>query len=208
MPTTLDPEWQRLALYALAGAVLLMVVLRIPVLGRVVRIAFSLGLLALFLFLLLQHAPYEPNLARLTASLGLDGQEVAGEEVRIRMSPDGHFWARVELNGVERRMLVDSGATVTTLSEKTAAAAGVDTGGSLVPVVLRTANGMVPARTGTVETLKLGAVTARGLKVVVTPAIGELDVIGMNFLSRLASWRVEGRTLILVPEGAEGGGTR
>ena len=205
MPTTLDPEWQRLALYALAGAVLLMVILRVPVLGRLVRIAFSLGLLALFLFLLLQHAPYEPTLARLTASLGLDGQEVAGEEVRIKMSPDGHFWARVELNGVERRMLVDSGATITTLSETTAAAAGVDTGGSLVPVVLRTANGMVPARTGTVETLKLGAVTARELKVVVTPAIGELDVIGMNFLSRLASWRVEGRTLILMPEGAEAG---
>ena len=205
MPTTLDPEWQRLALYALGGAVLLMVVLRIPVLGRLVRIAFSLGLLALFLFLLLQHAPYEPTLARLTAQLGLDGQEVSGEEVRIRMSPDGHFWARVELNGVERRMLIDSGATVTTLSEKTAASAGVDTSGSVVPVVLRTANGMVPAKTGTVEALKLGPVTATGLKVVVTPAIGELDVIGMNFLSRLASWRVEGRTLILVPERAESG---
>jgi aspartyl protease family protein len=26
-----------------------------------------------------------------------------------------------------------------------------------------------------------------------------MEVIGMNLLSKLASWRVEGRTLILVP---------
>jgi aspartyl protease family protein len=26
-----------------------------------------------------------------------------------------------------------------------------------------------------------------------------MDVVGMNFLSRLKSWRVEGRTLILTP---------
>jgi len=34
---------------------------------------------------------------------------------------------------------------------------------------------------------------------VVSPAFGETNVLGMNFLSRLASWRVEENTLILVP---------
>ena len=34
---------------------------------------------------------------------------------------------------------------------------------------------------------------------VVSPAFGETDVLGMNFLSRLKSWRVEGSTLILEP---------
>ena len=33
----------------------------------------------------------------------------------------------------------------------------------------------------------------------IAPNIGETNVIGMNLLSRLASWRVEGRTMILVP---------
>src|SRR3546814_5511507 len=61
----------------------------------------------------------------ITASLGLDSQQVVGKEVRIPMARDGHFWADVELNGTKRRMLVDSGATVTALSETTAAAAGV-----------------------------------------------------------------------------------
>jgi aspartyl protease family protein len=58
---------------------------------------------------------------------------------------------------------------------------------------------MTPAQTGTIEELRVGNVTARNLKVVSSPALGDLNVLGMNFLSRLASWRVEGRTLIMVP---------
>jgi aspartyl protease family protein len=34
---------------------------------------------------------------------------------------------------------------------------------------------------------------------VTSPGLGDLDVLGMNFLSKLQSWRVEGRTLVLVP---------
>jgi aspartyl protease family protein len=34
---------------------------------------------------------------------------------------------------------------------------------------------------------------------VIAPGLGETNVIGMNLLSRLASWRVEDGTLILVP---------
>jgi aspartyl protease family protein len=199
MPIATSPEWLHLALYALVGALLLALVMRLPVVGRVVRLLFSLALAAFAFFLLLQQAPYEPHLARLASRLGLDPQEVTGGEVRIRMAGDGHFWADASVNGVRRRMLIDSGATVTALSEETAAAAGVSASAAPVPVVLRTANGLAQGRTGTVSELRLGNVVARDLKVVVSPAFGDLDVVGMNLLSKLASWRVEGRTLILVP---------
>lgn len=199
MTIATDPEWQRLALYAVGGAVLLGLLFSIPRIGAAIRAVFSLALFAFAIFVVLQQAPYEPNLARLTAGLGLDNQRMTGDEVRIRMSPDGHFWARVAINGVERRMLIDSGATVTALSEQTAQMAGVDRGASVLPIVLRTANGVVRAQTGVVETLRLGGVEARNLKVVVSPALGSIDVLGMNFLSQLASWRVEGRTLIMTP---------
>jgi aspartyl protease family protein len=199
MAITTNPEWQQLALYAVGAALLLILVFRIPYVGRALRFLFSLGLFALCMFLLLQHAPYDPNLARLTDRLGLDDQQVTGEEVRIRMASDGHFWARVQVNGVERRMLVDSGATITALSERTAALVSVDRGSNLFPVVMQTANGMVRAETGSVDRLRLGSIEARNLRVVISPALGNVDILGMNFLSRLASWRVEGRTLILVP---------
>lgn len=199
MPITTNPEWQQLALYAVGAALLLILLFNIPYIGRVLRSLFSFAVLAFCLFLLFQQAPFDPNLARLTAKLGLDDQEVTGEEVRIRMARDGHFWAQVTLNGVERRMLVDSGATVTALSTQTADLASIERGNGMLPVIMRTANGTVSAETGTVERLRLGNIEARNLKVVVSSALGNVDVLGMNFLSQFASWRVENRTLVLVP---------
>jgi aspartyl protease family protein len=198
MPTAV-PEWQHLALYAVAAALVLMLLQRIPVVGRIIRFAFSAGLLAFLIFMLLQQAPYQPELARFTSSLGLDDQQVSGNALQVRMSPDGHFWVLASVNGVKRRMLIDSGATVTAISPQTARSAGVNTGTGLAPVVLRTANGAAPAQTGSIDELKVGNIVARNLKVVTSPGLGDLDVLGMNFLSKLESWRVEGRTLVLVP---------
>ena len=179
---------------------MIMLLQRIPFVGGIIRFALSFGLLAFAVFLLLQQAPYEPNLAKLTSRLGIDGQQVVGDEVRIKMGPDGHFWANATINGVKRRMLIDSGATITAISQATANAASVDQGSGLVPVVLHTANGATRAPTGTVKELQIGSIEASNLKVVISPALGKLDVLGMNFLSKLASWRVERGTLILEPE--------
>jgi aspartyl protease family protein len=199
MTVATQPDWPQIALYVLGGALVMLLLFRLPVVGRLLRFLVSLALAALAIFLLVQQAPYHPELARLAGGLGLDSQEVSGREVRIRMSADGHFWANATVNGVRRRMLIDSGATVTAISEATAAAARVEGGPAPVPVVLRTANGLAPARAASVDELRLGNILARDLKVVVSPAFGDMEVIGMNLLSRLASWRVEGRTLILVP---------
>ena len=199
MPITIPPEWQQIAFYALGAALVLILLQRIPYVGRVVRFAFSLGLLALFIFLLIQQAPYEPNLARLAGQLGLDRQEVVGKELRIKMAPDGHFWANATINGQKVRMLIDSGATITALSERTAAAAGISRQAGVVPVILRTANGLTKAETGAIEDLRMGNVRAGNLKVLISPGLGDVDILGMNFLSKLSSWRVEGKTLVMVP---------
>jgi aspartyl protease family protein len=127
-------------------------------------------------------------------------QRIEGTETRIVMSADGHFWAEAQINGVARRLLIDSGATTTALSADTAAAAKLDLEQSPFSAVITTANGPVNARTATVAALTVGNVTALDLGVVVSPAFGNTDVLGMNFLSRLGSWRVEGRTLILTPK--------
>ena len=198
MPSTF-PQWQQLALYAVGIAIFIMLLQRIPVVGRSVRFAISLALFALLIFIVLQQAPYQPELSRLTSKLGLDDQKVAGKELRVTMAPDGHFWVKASINGVERRMLIDSGATVTAISAETARAAGVDTGTGLTPVMLRTANGVTRAQTGSIDELRIGNIVARNLRIVTAPGLGSLDVLGMNFLSKLESWRVEGRTLVLVP---------
>jgi aspartyl protease family protein len=130
----------------------------------------------------------------------LNDQQISGTETRIRMAEDGHFWADVEIDGISRRMLIDSGATTTALSPATAAAAGLDLDESPFATVIETANGAVTARTATAHRVTIGTVTATDLGVVSSPAFGDTNVIGMNFLSRLASWQVEGGTLILTPK--------
>jgi aspartyl protease family protein len=167
------------------------------------RVLFSLlswaAIIGLGTLLIAQREQFDPYLARIAKILHLEDQSVVGNEVRIRMSPDGHFWARVTLDGVPRRLLIDSGATVTAVSTATADAAGLDARAAAFPMLIRTANGTVAAQTATVRRLRLGDIRADDVAVVVSPAFGDTNVLGMNFLSRLKSWRVEGSTLILQP---------
>jgi aspartyl protease family protein len=127
-----------------------------------------------------------------------EGQIVAvGRELRIRKSLDGHFWVNGELNGRKVRFLVDSGATVTSISAQTAARADIVTGG--FPVVVNTANGVVQARRGRAGRLKVGEIERHDLAVHVSEAFGDTDVLGMNFLSSLSAWGVDGQWLVLKP---------
>jgi aspartyl protease family protein len=172
---------------------------RVPILRIVLSLASWAVIIGLLVIVVGQRERFDPYLQRIAGILKLDDQNVVGRETRIRMAADGHFWARVTLDGVPRRMLVDSGATVTALSTRTAQAAALDVRNSAFPMILNTANGRISAQTATVRELRLGDIAARDLGVVVSPAFGDTDVLGMNFLSKLKSWRVEGQTLILEP---------
>lgn len=188
--------WIAIALGVFFGLALLQ---RIPFVGGVIRLVITVSLIGVTVLLLSERMPFDPMLSAVAERFNMGGQKVDGRETRIRMAPNGHFFADVTLNGVKRRMLIDSGATVTALSAKTAREAGLELEDGLMPVMIQTANGTVTARKAEVPELRLGNIVARDLTVVVSPAFGQVDVIGMNLLSRLKSWRVEGKTLILTP---------
>lgn len=202
----MPPISHDLLLYAgLAVAALVVVNLiasRIPLIGTLLRIAVWGGIAVLAIGAIRQRSLFDPYFAKITRFLKLDAaddQQVSGKELRIPISRDGHFWVRARINGVDRRLLVDSGATITALSVDTAQAAGLVPEKSPFPIILKTANGPVAARTARVASLRIGNVVARDLPVVVSPSFGDTEVIGMNFLSKLKSWRVEGDMLILEP---------
>jgi aspartyl protease family protein len=130
--------------------------------------------------------------------LGERGQTVGGT-LRVPMAPDGHFWVRARINGHEQRFLIDSGATTTALSADAADAAELEIERGGFPVLINTANGTVEADRTRIRRLSMGPIVAKDMAAVVSPAFGDMNVLGMNFLSSLESWRVEGRTLILVP---------
>ena len=131
--------------------------------------------------------------------LGLPEQVVEGGETRIQRAADGHYWLRAEINGHPENFLVDTGATLTAVSTETADAAGLEPREGGLPVRMQTANGSVAAELTTIDELRFGNVTAHGLDAIIAPGLGSTNVIGMNLLSRLASVRLEGETMILVP---------
>jgi aspartyl protease family protein len=132
----------------------------------------------------------------LLAARGGEIESTKPGETRIRLAPDNHFWVEAELNGEPVRFLIDSGATTTSISRETAERTGVELRGGL-PVIVRTANGNVTAERGRAATLRIGEVEREDVAVHISDAFGDMNVLGMNFLSTLRSWGVEGRTLIL-----------
>ena len=120
---------------------------------------------------------------------------VEGQQVRIPMAIDGHFWVEASLNGIPVKFLVDSGATMTTIGRATAEAAGVTVSANRTQVV-RTGNGMLRVSTGRADTLAIGPIERSSVGLHVTEN-EDLNVLGMNYLSTMNRWGVEGRWLIL-----------
>jgi len=120
-----------------------------------------------------------------------------GSETRIPMAVDGHFWVNAKLNGHDVKFLVDSGATTTTVDRDTAKAAGVETS-SRRDLFVRTGNGVIRVASGRADELTIGGITRRNVALEIADN-DDLNVLGMNYLSSLSRWGVEGRWLILVP---------
>lgn len=187
-----------LLLLVLVGSALISRTLPI---GQTIKMALGwVGIFAL-LFLLLSFRP-EMKLIwqRISEEIGLArAPAISGEPMTLRKSEDGHFWVSAEVNGHPVRFLIDSGATFTALSARAAREAGVEPGGFGLRTVINTANGAVEAERGEIADLRVGSLAMRNHKVVIADAFGDTNVLGMNFLSELESWRVEGDTMVLVP---------
>jgi aspartyl protease family protein len=119
-----------------------------------------------------------------------------GEQVRIPIADDGHFWVAAKLNGRDVRFMVDSGASVTTVSRDTAMAAGIPIGNE--HVIVNTANGPARATKGYADRIQIGSIEKTDFPVDINEN-DDTNLLGMNFLSTLQSWRVEGTYLVLQP---------
>lgn len=119
-----------------------------------------------------------------------------GRETRIPMAIDGHFWVDAMVNGKRVKFLVDSGATMITLDRTTARSLGVEISAGRDQYV-RTGNGIIRVASGRADTLTVGGIKRRDVGIQITDH-DDLNVLGMNFLSSLSRWGVEGRWLVLV----------
>jgi aspartyl protease family protein len=119
-----------------------------------------------------------------------------GKVTRIPMAIDGHFWVHAKLNGQDTKFLVDSGATMTTIDRATANAVGIEVSPRPDQFV-RTGNGVIRVSSGRADELAIGEIVRHDVGIQVADN-DDLNVLGMNYLSTLSRWGVEGRWLILV----------
>ena len=110
-------------------------------------------------------------------------QVLSNGDLVIQRSQDGHFYTLGRINGQEAKFMVDTGASLVTVSEKYAQKAFVSGG---VPTTFQTANGVRSGRVVEGQTVAIGPVTASNIKIGVGLSFGNENdaLLGQSFLSK------------------------
>jgi aspartyl protease family protein len=116
--------------------------------------------------------------------------------VEIDRSPDGHFYADVQINGAPVRMLIDTGATGVALSREDARSAGVATSIGMNDVVGRGADGDVHGEIVTLDRMELGDKRVEGVEAIIFNS-GEQSLLGQSFLKQFSSVEIQGDRMVL-----------
>lgn len=121
-----------------------------------------------------------------------------GNAVFLQKAGNGHFEARIIVDGVAVNAVVDTGATTTVLAAADARAVGIDPAGLAYVVPVQTANGLARAARFTVAEIAVGTIARRNMTILVAEA-GTLErsLLGMSFLGSLSGFDVRGDRMIL-----------
>lgn len=118
-------------------------------------------------------------------SISVGGASSAGQRASIVGDLKGHFFTMAAVNGVSIRFLIDTGATLVTISSADARRAGVNylTGQR---VVMQTASGIAPGYRVKFDTVRLGEIVLNNVDGIVVEgnALGNAALLGMSFLNR------------------------
>jgi len=132
-------------------------------------------------------ASAHPLAVRSDASL-VAPSPVGGAQVEIVADPGGQYAADVQINGQNVKMLVDTGATMVVISYETASRLGFAPLASDYTQRVRTANGTASVAPVTLREVTIGPVYVGQVNALVAErTAGEIDLLGMSFLKRLAS---------------------
>lgn len=119
-------------------------------------------------------------------------------EVKIRRRLDGHFTAKVEVNGKTISMIVDTGASTIVLRPEDAAKVGIDVHNLSYTVPVMTANGRTTAARIRLDSVAIGPLDRQKVDALVAePNAMSESLLGMSFLSRLRSYEFSGDFLTL-----------
>jgi aspartyl protease family protein len=110
----------------------------------------------------------------------------------------GQYLTQAQINGRELHMIIDTGATLVSLTNEDASALGIRPAPSEFTIRLQTANGLTTAARVWLPQVRIGAVEVHDVEALVMgPDASRISLLGMSFLSRLNRFGVMGNHMRL-----------
>jgi clan AA aspartic protease (TIGR02281 family) len=131
------------------------------------------------------------------ATLPSDADDDAPRTVTIRAGHDQHFHVDAVANGRRIPFIVDTGATLVSLTRHDAERIGLDMTRLSYTHKMQTANGMTRAAPVTLREISVGPIAVADVEAVVIEGNSAPALLGMSFLSRLQGYSVSGDALIM-----------
>jgi aspartyl protease family protein len=120
----------------------------------------------------------------------------ATNTLSLRARPDGHVLVKAFVDGVETPFIVDTGATLVSLTQADAQRIGV-AGGLSYSIAMSTANGTGRAAPVTLQKIRIGELEIDDVNGVVMQAPGGVSLLGQSFLKRLQGYEMRDGLLTL-----------
>lgn len=127
----------------------------------------------------------------------LPRQTVAGDEIVLPRSPDGHYHMTVQINGTPVDFLVDTGASQVVLTQADAQRVGFDPGALRYLGIANTANGQVRTAAVSLDEVAVGPYVDRNLRASVNGGQMDKSLLGMAYLGLYDSISITNDELIL-----------
>jgi len=125
-------------------------------------------------------------------------RQVDAQTIELARDEYGSFVAELDVNGQTIPFLVDTGASQVVLSRDAARQVGIDPENLVYSGRAATANGVVETAPVTLDEIRFGDFTDRGLSASVNAGPLDISLLGMTYLNRFDRIEIRGNTMVLV----------
>jgi aspartyl protease family protein len=167
------------------------------VIGWAMRQVLVWGALALLCVAVLHRLP--AHVARPAAPIAAAARPADAAPSDVLVFPadaHGHIAVDAEINGAPVRLLLDTGATLLTLSLADARAAGIDPGELVFDRAVTTANGIARMAPVTLREVRINQLSLDDVPAAVLENL-HVSLLGMSLLQRLPSYQIRDGKLII-----------
>ena len=138
------------------------------------------------------------NAPRKEMTVGVAAVPASGRSISIPRDARGHFQTDARIDGQRIDFMVDTGASVVALNERSAARFGLRPSRGDYNAIVTTANGTIKAARARIAMIDVGGLIVRDVDAMVLPdeALSE-NLLGLSFLSRLKRFEYANGRLVM-----------